>query len=56
MCLTKTIPKTKVVDICKQINRGDWFLLYLLGKNLDKLIFDKFLFELHHALDKKKIV
>jgi hypothetical protein len=56
MCLTKNIPKSIVTDICQKINRGDWFFLYLLGKNLDKLVFDNFLYELHHALDIKKIV
>jgi hypothetical protein len=56
MCQTKKVPKTKVTYICHKINKGDWFIIYLLGKNLDGLIFDEFINELHNALDNKKTV
>jgi len=36
----------QVNSICKETSRGDWFILYQLGKNIDPVIFREFLVEL----------
>jgi len=39
----RTVPAYKINDICQNTSRGDWFILYQLGKNIDPIIFKEFL-------------
>jgi len=46
----RTVPAYKINDICRNTSRGDWFILYQLGKNIDPIIFREFLIGLHKKM------
>jgi len=59
-CMRETLLKARarlvqtyqVNSICKETSRGDWFILYQLGKNIDPVIFREFLVELEKEFRK----
>jgi hypothetical protein len=50
---TKSSLWNKVAYICKNTNSGDQLMIYQLAKNLDNLIFDKFIVDLHESIETK---
>lgn len=48
--------KRRIVSrIVKQFRFGDWFILYLLGKNMNPLIYKELIIELSKELEKKPL-
>merc|ERR1712111_175792 len=43
----RTVPAYEISNICSKTSRGDWFILYQLGKNIDPIIFKEFLNKLN---------
>merc|ERR1711915_489144 len=46
----RTVPAYEINEICQKTSRGDWFILYQLGKNIDPIIFREFLIGLHKKM------
>lgn len=45
-----------VQRIVKRFGYGDWFVLYLLGKNMNPLIYKDLIIELSKELDQKTVM
>jgi len=46
----RLVQSYEVTNICAKTTRGDWFILYQLGKNIDPIIFKEFLSGLHKKM------
>jgi len=46
----RTVPAYEINNICSKTSRGDWFILYQLGKNIDPVIFKEFINGLHKKM------
>lgn len=50
----RMVPRTIATDISNSLDIGDWWLLYMLGRNLDPIIYRDVLIELVKDIDIKK--
>lgn len=50
----RMVPRAVVEDITHSVDIGDWWLLYMLGRNLDPFIYRDVLSELAKEIDIKK--
>ena len=41
----------EVQAVCRQLQIGDWFVLYLLSKNIDPVVFKELVSELTHHFE-----
>ncbi|XP_041978467.1 innexin inx2-like [Aricia agestis] len=48
------VKRRQVSKIVKNVGFGDWFVLYLLGKNINPVVFKDLIIELSKEVDKKK--
>lgn len=46
----RLVPQHNVQHICDKTTRGDWFILYQLGKNIDPVIYKEFLTKLYEQM------
>ena len=46
----RLVPVHDVTHICNKTTRGDWFILYQLGKNIDPVIYKEFLIKLYDEM------
>lgn len=52
----RLVKRSLVSRIVKQFGFGDWFILYLLGKNMNPLIYKELVLELSKELEPKTVV
>lgn len=50
----RMVPRSVATDISHSLDIGDWWLLYMLGRNLDPIIYRDVLTELVKDIDIKK--
>lgn len=50
------VKRNLVSRIVKQFGFGDWFILYLLGKNMNPLIYKELILELSKELEPKTVI
>ena len=54
LCILKArarlVKQSEVENICRRLRLGDWFILYQLGKNMDRMIFREFMEKLHKRM------
>lgn len=48
------VKRTVATDISNSLDIGDWWLLYMLGRNLDPMIYKDVLNELVNQIEVKK--
>jgi hypothetical protein len=44
----------EVQAVCRKLQIGDWFVLYLLSKNIDTIVFKELMSELAHHFERSK--
>lgn len=48
----KMVPREIARKVSKQLDIGDWWLIYMLGRNLDPVVFKEVLIQLSERLDR----
>ena len=47
----RMVPRSTAIDISENMDLGDWWIIYMLGRNLDPIIFKDVLSELAKEID-----
>lgn len=50
------VKKSTISRIVKRFGYGDWFILYLLGKNMNPIIYKDLIVELSKELEHKTVM
>ena len=48
------VPKKVAYTVSRHTDIGDWWILYMLGRNMDPLIYKEVLTEFSHTVEQRK--
>lgn len=50
----RMVPKKVAYTVSRHTDIGDWWILYMLGRNMDPLIYKEVLTEFSHTVEQRK--
>lgn len=50
----RMVPKKVAYTVSRNVDFGDWWIIYMLGRNMDPLIFKEVMTEFSNTLEQRK--